>query len=55
MEKTMTDFTPHHSKRRSNHSSPEAERSGGIHCVAVEVPDGVAAYPFIRSPQQAYG
>ena len=48
-------FTYHHPKGDQSIRRRETNDLGGIRHVAVEVPDAVAAYEFIRAQQQAYG
>jgi catechol 2,3-dioxygenase-like lactoylglutathione lyase family enzyme len=48
-------FTYHHPKGDQNIHRRKTNDVGGIRHVAVEVPDAVAAYEFIRVQQQAYG
>jgi catechol 2,3-dioxygenase-like lactoylglutathione lyase family enzyme len=48
-------FTYHHPKGDQTIHRRKTNDLGGIRHVAVEVPDAVAAYEFIRFQQQAYG
>jgi catechol 2,3-dioxygenase-like lactoylglutathione lyase family enzyme len=48
-------FTYHHPKGDQTIHRRKTNDLGGIRHVAVEVPDAVAAYTFIRFQQQAYG
>jgi catechol 2,3-dioxygenase-like lactoylglutathione lyase family enzyme len=48
-------FTYHHPRGDQTIHHRKTNDLGGIRHVAVEVPDAVAAYTFIRSQQQAYG
>jgi catechol 2,3-dioxygenase-like lactoylglutathione lyase family enzyme len=47
-------FTYHHPKADQTIHRRKTNDLGGIRHVAVEVPDALAAYAFIRSQQQAY-
>jgi len=47
-------FTYHHPEGDQTIHRRQTNDLGGIRHVAVEVPDAVAAYEFIRSQQQAY-
>jgi len=48
-------FTYHHPKGDQTIRRRKTNDLGGIRHVAVEVPDAVAAYTFLRAQQQAYG
>lgn len=48
-------FTYHHPSGDQSIHRRNTNDLGGIRHVAVEVPDAVAAYEFIRSQQQSYG
>lgn len=47
-------FTYHHPKGEQTIQRRAANDLGGVRHVAVEVPDAVAAYAFIRTQQEAY-
>ena len=48
-------FTYHHPKGDQTIHGRKTNDLGGISHVALEVPDAVAAYTFIRAQQEAYG